>query len=167
MGKGGGSSKTPHEAPDDLKSSQMLTVVDAICEGPIEGPVDGLKSVRINKTPVLDSDGNAMVHGVTVVYRVGEDEQTAMEGFEDSGAETLLGVEVKKSEPVTRTITTKTLDRLRFTFGVQSLVSTSTKGDRNPTSVQMLIQFRRMGCGERNGISPLRGKRPRSFWHPW
>lgn len=71
MGKGGGSSKTPHEAPDDLKSSQMLTVVDAICEGPIEGPVDGLKSVRINKTPVLDSDGNAMVHGVTVVYRVG------------------------------------------------------------------------------------------------
>ncbi|SUG99126.1 host-specificity protein [Salmonella enterica subsp. enterica] len=107
MGKGGGSSKTPHEAPDDLKSSQMLTVVDAICEGPIEGPVDGLKSVRINKTPVLDSDGNAMVHGVTVVYRVGEDEQSAMEGFEDSGAETLLGVEVKKSEPVTRTITTK------------------------------------------------------------
>ena len=86
-----------------------------------------------------------MVHGVTVVYRVGEDEQTAMEGFEDSGAETLLGVEVKKSEPVTRTITTKTLDRLRFTFGVQSLVSTSTKGDRNPTSVQMLIQFRRDG----------------------
>lgn len=145
MGKGGGSSKTPHEAPDDLKSSQMLTVVDAICEGPIEGPVDGLKSVRINKTPVLDSDGNAMVHGVTVVYRVGEDEQTAMEGFEESGAETLLNVEVKKSEPVTRTITTKTLDRLRFTFGVQSLVSTSTKGDRNPSSVQMLIQFRRDG----------------------
>lgn len=163
MGKGGGSSKTPHEAPDDLKSSQMLTVVDAICEGPIEGPVDGLKSVRINKTPVLDSDGNAMVHGVTVVYRVGEDEQTAMEGFEDSGAETLLGVEVKKSEPVTRTITTKTLDRLRFTFGVQSLVSTSTKGDRNPTSVQMLIQFRRDGLWRTERDITITGKTTTQF----
>ncbi|MKM01692.1 host specificity protein J [Salmonella enterica subsp. enterica] len=163
MGKGGGSSKTPHEAPDDLKSSQMLTVVDAICEGPIEGPVDGLKSVRINKTPVLDSDGNAMVHGVTVVYCVGEDEQTAMEGFEDSGAETLLGVEVKKSEPVTRTITTKTLDRLRFTFGVQSLVSTSTKGDRNPTSVQMLIQFRRDGLWRTERDITITGKTTTQF----
>ncbi|HCB1678090.1 TPA: host specificity protein J [Citrobacter freundii] len=163
MGKGGGSSKTPHEAPDDLKSSQMLTVVDAICEGPIEGPVDGLKSVRINKTPVLDSDGNAMVHGVTVVNRVGEDEQTAMEGFEDSGAETLLGVEVKKSEPVTRTITTKTLDRLRFTFGVQSLVSTSTKGDRNPTSVQMLIQFRRDGQWQVERDITIMGKTTTQF----
>lgn len=163
MGKGGGSSKTPHEAPDDLKSSQMLTVVDAICEGPIEGPVDGLKSVRINKTPVLDSDGNAMVHGVTVVYRVGEDEQTEMEGFEDSGAETLLGVEVKKSEPVTRTITTKTLDRLRFTFGVQSLVSTSTKGDRNPTSVQMLIQFRRDGQWQVERDITITGKTTTQF----
>lgn len=163
MGKGGGSSKTPREAPDDLKSSQMLTVVDAICEGPIEGPVDGLKSVRINKTQVLDSDGNAMVHGVTVVYRVGEDEQTAMEGFEDSGAETLLGVEVKKSEPVTRTITTKTLDRLRFTFGVQSLVSTSTKGDRNPTSVQMLIQFRRDGLWRTERDITITGKTTTQF----
>ncbi|MGY9384479.1 phage attachment tail tip protein J [Citrobacter braakii] len=163
MGKGGGSSKTPHEAPDDLKSSQMLTVVDAICEGPIEGPVDGLKSVRINKTPVLDSDGNAMVHGVTVVYRVGEDEQTAMEGVEDSGAETLLGVEVKKSEPVTRTITAKTVDRLRFTFGVQSLVSTSTKGDRNPTSVQMLIQFRRDGLWRTERDITITGKTTTQF----
>ncbi|EAS3314170.1 host specificity protein J [Salmonella enterica] len=163
MGKGSGSSKTPHEAPDDLKSSQVLTVVDAICEGPVEGPVDGLKSVRINKTPVLDSDGNAMVHGVTVVYRVGEDEQTAMEGFEDSGAETLLGVEVKKSEPVTRTITAKTLDRLRFTFGVQSLVSTSTKGDRNPTSVQMLIQFRRDGLWRTERDITITGKTTTQF----
>ena len=163
MGKGGGSSKTPHEAPDDLKSSQMLTVVDAICEGPIEGPVDGLKSVRINKTPVLDSDGNSMVHGVTVVYRVGEDEQTAMEGFEDSGAETLLNVEVKKSESVTRTITTKTLDHLRFTFGVQSLVSTSTKGDRNPTSVQMLIQFRRDGQWQVERDITITGKTTTQF----
>ncbi|EJQ2277700.1 host specificity protein J [Salmonella enterica] len=163
MGKGGGSSHTPVEAPDNLKSGQLLSVVDAIGEGPIEGPVNGLKSVRINKTPVLDSDGNAMVHGVTVVYRVGEDEQTAMEGFEDSGAETLLNVEVKKSEAITRTITSKTVDRLRFTFGVQALVSTTSKGDRNPTSVQMMIQFRRDGWWQVEREITITGKTTTQF----
>ncbi|EMA3755584.1 host specificity protein J [Salmonella enterica] len=163
MGKGGGSSHTPVEAPDNLKSGQLLSVVDAIGEGPIEGPVNGLKSVRINKTPVLDSDGNAMVHGATVVYRVGEDEQTAMEGFEDSGAETLLNVEVKKSEAITRTITSKTVDRLRFTFGVQALVSTTSKGDRNPTSVQMMIQFRRDGWWQVEREITITGKTTTQF----
>ncbi len=49
MGKDGGSSHTSVEAPDNLKSGQLLSVVDAIGEGLIERPVDGLKSVRINK----------------------------------------------------------------------------------------------------------------------
>lgn len=158
MGKGGGGSHTPVEAPDSLKSGQVLSVVDAIGEGPIEGPVDGLKSVRMNKTPVLDIDGNAMVHGVTVVYRVGEDEQSAMEGFEDSGAETLLNVEVKKSEAITRTITTRTIDRLRFTFGVQALVSTSNKGDRNPASVNLQIHLRRNGIWQVEKDITINGK---------
>lgn len=163
MGKGGGSSHTPVEAPDNLKSGQILTVVDALSEGPIEGPVNGLKSVLINKTPVLDRDGNAMVHGVTVVYRVGEDEQSALEGFEASGAETLLGVEVKQSEAITRTITTKTVDRLRFTFGVQALVSTTDKGDRNPTSVQLLIQLRRDGVWTTEKDITITGKTTSQF----
>ncbi len=58
MGKGSSKGHTPREAKDNLKSSQMLSVIDAISEGPIEGPVDGLKSVLLNSTPVLDSEGN-------------------------------------------------------------------------------------------------------------
>ncbi|HAC6879136.1 TPA_asm: host specificity protein J [Salmonella enterica subsp. enterica serovar Java] len=145
-GKSGGSSRTPREAPDNLKSNQLLTVIDAISEGPIAGPVEGMQSVLVNKTPVTDSAGNPNIHGVTVTYRVGEQEQTAMEGFEESGAETLLNVEITKNEPVTRTITARTIDRLRFTFGVQSLVSTSSKADRNPSSVQLQIYIRRDGA---------------------
>ncbi|SQQ25280.1 putative phage tail component [Escherichia coli] len=56
MGKGGGKAHTPREAKDNLKSTQLLSVIDAISEGPIEGPVDGLKSVLLNSTPVLDSE---------------------------------------------------------------------------------------------------------------
>uniref|UniRef100_UPI00112F15E3 phage attachment tail tip protein J n=3 Tax=Escherichia coli TaxID=562 RepID=UPI00112F15E3 len=145
MGKGGGRAHTPREAKDNLKSTQMMSVIDAIGEGPIEGPVKGLQSILVNKTPLMDTDGNPVIHGVTAVWRAGEQEQTPPEGFESSGAETGLGVEVTKAKPVTRTITSANIDRLRVTFGVQSLVETTSKGDRNPTSVRLLIQLERGG----------------------
>ncbi|HFT0865995.1 TPA: phage tail protein [Escherichia coli] len=145
MGKGSSKGHTPREAKDNLKSTQLLSVIDAISEGPIEGPVDGLKSVLLNSTPVLDSEGNTNIAGVTVVFRAGEQEQTPPEGFESSGSETVLGTEVKYDTPITRTITSANIDRLRFTFGVQALVETTSKGDRNPSEVRLLVQIQRNG----------------------
>ncbi|EFN8687802.1 DUF1983 domain-containing protein [Escherichia coli O119] len=145
MGKGSSKGHTPREAKDNLKSTQLLSVIDAISEGPIEGPVDGLKSVLLNGTPVLDSEGNTNISGVTVVFRAGEQEQTPPEGFESSGSETVLGTEVKYDTPITRTITSANIDRLRFTFGVQALVETTSKGDRNPSEVRLLVQIQRNG----------------------
>ncbi|EHU3913879.1 hypothetical protein KY594_005418, partial [Escherichia coli] len=58
VGKGGGKGHTPVEAKDNLKSTQMMSVIDAIGEGPIEGPVKGLQSILVNKTPLTDTDGN-------------------------------------------------------------------------------------------------------------
>lgn len=145
MGKGSSKGHTPREAKDNLKSTQLLSVIDAISEGPVEGPVDGLKSVLLNSTPVLDTEGNTNISGVTVVFRAGEQEQTPPEGFESSGSETVLGTEVKYDTPITRTITSANIDRLRFTFGVQTLVETTSKGDRNPSEVRLLVQIQRNG----------------------
>ncbi|EZK24065.1 phage attachment tail tip protein J [Escherichia coli] len=145
MGKGSSKGHTPREAKDNLKSTQLLSVIDVISEGPVEGPVDGLKSVLLNSTPVLDSEGNTNISGVTVVFRAGEQEQTPPEGFESSGSETVLGTEVKYDTPITRTITSANIDRLRFTFGVQALVETTSKGDRNPSEVRLLVQIQRNG----------------------
>ena len=72
MGKGGGKAHTPREAKDNLKSTQMMSVIDAIGEGPIEGPVKGLQSILVNKTPLTDTDGNPVIHGVTAVWRAGD-----------------------------------------------------------------------------------------------
>ncbi|WP_236922824.1 TipJ family phage tail tip protein [Escherichia coli] len=145
MGKGSSKGHTPREAKDNLKSTQLLSVIDAISEGPVEGPVDGLKSELLNSTPVLDTEGNTNISGVTVVFRAGEQEQTPPEGFESSGSETVLGTEVKYDTPITRTITSANIDRLRFTFGVQALVETTSKGDRNPSEVRLLVQIQRNG----------------------
>ncbi|WP_276376301.1 phage attachment tail tip protein J [Escherichia coli] len=158
MGKGSSKGHTPREAKDNLKSTQLLSVIDAISEGPVEGPVDGLKSVLLNSTPVLDSEGNTNISGVTVVFRAGEQEQTPPEGFESSGSETVLGTEVKYDTPITRTITSANIDRLRFTFGVQALVETTSKGDRNPSEVRLLVQIQRNGSWVTEKDITIKGK---------
>ncbi len=60
MGKGGGRAHTPREAKDNLKSTQMMSVIDAIGEGPIEGPVKGLQSIlsidAASRTLTLDRE---------------------------------------------------------------------------------------------------------------
>ncbi len=74
MGKGSSKGHTPREAKDNLKSTQLLSVIDAISEGPVEGPVDGLKSVLLNSTRCWTVRGIQHL-GVTVVFRAGEQDR--------------------------------------------------------------------------------------------
>ncbi|EHY4444324.1 phage tail protein [Salmonella enterica subsp. diarizonae] len=145
MSKGGGKQHTPREEPDNLKSVQELSVIDVIGEGPIQGPVNGLQSLLLNDTPVVDAQGGVNVHGVEAQFRSGEDHQSPLEGFDGSAAETLIQAEVTHDKPITRTITSEVVDRLRVTVGVQALQQTTDKGDRVGTSVQMDIQIQQNG----------------------
>ena len=45
---------TPYEEPDNLKSAQELTFIDAIGEGPVEGLVNGMQSILVNSTPLVN-----------------------------------------------------------------------------------------------------------------
>lgn len=53
MGKGGGS-----ERPDSILTDASIKLIDALCEGPIGGLVNGAKSIYLNKTPIQNSDGS-------------------------------------------------------------------------------------------------------------
>ncbi|ELM3737226.1 host specificity protein J [Edwardsiella piscicida] len=143
MGKGGGEQHTPYEQPDSLKSKQKVSIIDAIGEGPIEGPVNGLQSVLLKMTPAVDSNGNSNVNGMSLQWVAGENEQPALKGFEGSGTEVPVNAEIKNGASLTRTITSTNIDRLRFTFGVQSLVQVKDNGDRVGTSVDLQIQIMR------------------------
>lgn len=145
MSKGDKKQHTPREERDNLKSVQELSVIDVIGEGPIQGPVNGLQSLLLNDTPVVDAQGGVNVHGVEAQWRSGEDHQSPLEGFDGSAAETLIQAEVTYDKPITRTITSEVVDRLRVTVGVQALQQTTDKGDRIGTSVQMDIQIQRDG----------------------
>ncbi|MGG6062016.1 host specificity protein J [Salmonella enterica] len=145
MAKGQKKQHTPREEPDNLRSVQELSVIDVIGEGPIQGPVNGLQSLLLNDTPVVDAQGGVNVHGVEAQFRSGEDHQSPLEGFDGSAAETLIQAEVTHDKPITRTITSEVVDRLRVTVGVQALQQTTDEGDRIGTSVQMDIQIQQNG----------------------
>ncbi|WZU60831.1 phage tail protein [Providencia rettgeri] len=162
MGKGGGKQRTPYEAPNDLTSRQKLSIVDLVSEGPIEGPVGDLKGVYLNNTPVIDSSGNSNVNGMTAQWVSGTLEQPALEGFSSSSSETPVGIEIKKSTPVTRTITSRNIDRLRLTFGTQTLVEVKDNGDRVHTAVELQIQVQRNGAWVTEKNLTIRGKRSNS-----
>ncbi|MEY0910121.1 phage tail protein [Providencia rettgeri] len=162
MGKGGGKQRTPYEAPNDLTSRQKLSIVDLVSEGPIEGPVGDLKGVYLNNTPVIDSSGNSNVNGMTALWVSGTLEQPALEGFSSSSSETPVGIEIKKSTPVTRTITSRNIDRLRLTFGTQTLVEVKDNGDRVPTAVELQVQVQRNGTWVAEKNITIRGKRSNS-----
>ncbi|XNM49049.1 hypothetical protein ACLK17_11250 [Escherichia coli] len=76
----------------------------------MKGPVDGLKSVLLNEdTPVLDSEGNTNIFGVTVVFRAGEQaREHRRRGLESSGSDWCWVTEVKYDTPITRTIVSRT-----------------------------------------------------------
>ncbi|ECC6922264.1 DUF1983 domain-containing protein [Salmonella enterica] len=139
---------TPREERDNLKSAQELSVIDVIGEGPIKGLVNDLQGLRLNDTPVVDAYGDVNVHGVTMEYREGSENQSPLEEFDGSASETLIQAEVTYDKPITRTITSELVDRLRVTVGVQALQQTTDKGDRIGTSVQMDIQLQQNGIWE-------------------
>ncbi|MBJ2116143.1 MULTISPECIES: host specificity protein J [Proteus] len=168
MGKGGGGQKTPYEAPNDLTSRQKASLIDLISEGPIEGPIhiqgsmDDLGCIYLDDTPVIDGSGNSTINGMYAQWRAGTLEQPAMSGFTASANEVPVGIEVKYNSPVTRTITSPNIDRLRLTFGTQALVETKDNGDRVPTSVQLQIQIQRNGAWITEKNVTINGKRSNS-----
>ena len=139
MGKGGGGGHTPVEAKETSRSKQLVKIVEVISEGEIEGLADGMKSVYFNNTPVQNKDGSYNFNNVQLEGRVGSQVQDVIAGFNTSEKEVSVGTQVRKSLPITRTVTDSKVSRLRLTIGVQSLFSQSENGDTSGTTVELVI----------------------------
>ncbi len=145
MGKGGGKQHIPYEEPDNLKSRQILALVDLISEGPIEGPIDGLQSVFLNDTPIMTLSGEANFNGIDIEWLSGAQIQNYLSGFPAVENEVRVGVEVKSDNPIVRSITSQDIDRLRVTVGVQALLMMEDDGDMYGTTVELSVQLQPAG----------------------
>ena len=145
---GGGESRAPIESPDSLRSRQYARVVDVICEGEVEGLIDGLKSIYLNDTPVQNADGSFNFSGVSLVSRTGTQSQEYIPGFQSVGSETAVSVDVKQSVPVVRSISNPNADAVRVTVSVPQLTLQNIQnGDLGGTSIQLAIDVQSAGGG--------------------
>lgn len=141
MGKSGGGGHTPSEARESGRSNQLVKIVEIISEGEVEGLVDGLKSVYLDNTPVINQDGSYNFANLELEGRVGSQVQDIISGFNTSEKEVSVSTQVRKTTPITRTVTDNKVSRLRLTLGVQSLYSQNDQGDTNPTHVNLEVKI--------------------------
>ena len=140
MGKGGGGGgHTPVEAKETGRSKQFVKIVEVISEGEIEGLADGMKSVYLDNTPIQNNDDSYNFQNVLLEGRIGSQVQDIIPGFNTSEKEISVSTQVRKTTPITRTITDNKVSRLRLTLGVQSLFNQEDNGDTNGTSVSLVV----------------------------
>lgn len=151
---GGGGSHTPIEAPETGRSKQIVNIVELLCEGEIEGLVDGFKSIYLDGTKVQNDDGSYNFNNVSGQLNVGTQDQNILDGYDSSQNEVNVGVEVKKKTgTIVRTVTDERVTRLRLTLGVKALYEQNNQGDTNGASVNLSIKI-----GDKTNNYTFKGK---------
>ena len=166
-GKSQGSARTPHEAPDSLRSSQRLRAIGLISLGPIKGPANKWKSTYFDNTPIQNANGvddndesSFNFKNTEIAYTLGTQDQMPLHGFEMSEREVSVGAEIKNVTPVTRTVIDPDVTRLRITCGVSALFSQNDNGDTEGTSVSLEILIN----GLTRAVKNISGKSSSRFY---
>lgn len=149
-GKGGssGSARSAVESPDSLRSRQYARVLDLVTEGECGGLVNGLRSVYLDETPVMNPDGSLNFSGVTLDTRNGTQWQSHIPGFGAVEAETAVSVEATQAAPVVRSVSNANANAVRVTVSVPQLKLQNTEnGDIGGTSVDLAIDLQTAGGG--------------------
>ena len=125
--------------PDTLQSIARLRVVDAVCEGEIEGLVNGPQSIYLDSTAIQNSNGTSNYPDVHYDFRAGTQEQARVSWLKGTESGQSVGVEVKQATPIERTIVDGNADAARITMTVPQLYRQDDDGDLHGTSVQYTI----------------------------
>lgn len=169
-GKSQGSARTPHEAPDSLRSSQRLRAIGLISLGPIKGPANKWKSTYFDNTPIQNANGvddndesSFNFKNTEIAFTLGTQDQMPLQGFEMSEREVSVGAEIKNVNPVTRTVIDPDVTRLRITCGVSALFSQNENGDTEGTSVSLEILIN----GQSRTVKNINGKSSSRFYRSY
>ena len=138
--KGGESKpKTPVEAPDSLRSTNIAKILLAVGEGEFEGtPTD--RDIYLDNTPIVDGSGNLNFPGVKWEWRPGSVEQEYIQGIPSIENETTVNVELRSDNPFTRTLSNTQLSAFRVRFAWPRLVRQDSNGNTNGYRIEYAIE---------------------------
>jgi len=138
----------PVESPNSLISNQYAQIVDLLCEGEIEGLVNGEQSIYIDATPLRNSDLSYNFEGVFVDWRNGTQSQSPLIGNDNISSEVSVGVLINQSTPIIRRITDAELDSINVTISTPRFtVQDTSSGNLSGSSVNYQIELQSDGGG--------------------
>ena len=129
-GEKGGSSKpkSPTEASDSLRSTNLAKLLIAVGEGEFdETPTD--YNIYLDNTPIRDASGNYNFPNVKWDWRPGSVDQTYIPGIPAVENETSLNVELRSDAPWVRSITNTQLSAVRMRFAWPALQRQDDEGN--------------------------------------
>lgn len=151
-GKGGGGS-TFKQRPDTLRSNDTFEGLLGLCAGPIKGPVRGLKSIRVDGTPIEDETGKLNFENFTALFADGDPAKFPQQVNLKLGAgasPTNVGLSLTNTAAsgpgpwVTKTINNLNADFIDLRFVVQQLYRQDKKGIYEHTA-NLEVQMKPVG----------------------
>ncbi|HCI3874093.1 DUF1983 domain-containing protein [Pseudomonas aeruginosa] len=140
-GSKGGSSKPkqPHIAQNGVASLSTARIVYLLSWGPIVGPVNGLKSIKLDGTPIQAEDGTLNYPDVKWQFRPGELNQERLEGVAESSNEIAVGQTLLSTQPYIYTVTNATADAVRVRLSWPNLQAQDSSGNINGVRIEYAI----------------------------
>ncbi|RMV53058.1 Prophage PSPPH03, host specificity protein J, partial [Pseudomonas syringae pv. papulans] len=140
--KGGeATQKQPTIALNSTASIATARIVYLWSWGPIVGPVDGLRSVKLDGTPLVAEDGTVNFPGVKWQFRNGELNQQRLEGIAESSNEVDVNQQLLSTTPYLRTVNNPVLDALRIRISWPQLQSQDQSGNINGVRIDYAIDL--------------------------
>ncbi|QLG90776.1 phage tail protein [Pseudomonas yamanorum] len=143
IGSKGGEAKQkqPIIASNSVPSLSRARITYLWSWGPIVGPVNGLRSVRLNGTPVQAEDGTINYPGVKWQFRSGELNQERLEGISESSNEIDVKKELQYGTPWLHTIANSVVDAIRLRFSWPTLRKQDSSGNINGVRIDYAVDI--------------------------
>lgn len=139
---GGGKQKQPTVLDDNLKSDERAEIVVGVCEGEIEGPVNGEKSIYLDDVPLKDANGNKNFSDYTLEIYNGEPDQTIKFNQGGSGRPTSVNVEVQHATPIVRLTQSGDIDAIDVKLAIRQLYTGDSSGNMGNGTLKFKIAYK-------------------------
>lgn len=131
--------------PKDSPPDSTLRITDLICEGPIEGLVNGDQSIIFSGVPLLRNNGKDYnFGGVSFQFVYGYSDQIAVDGATEVESTVNVGQPLMFDIPAIKRIEGTGIDAVRLVFTFDSLFATDDQGNAQNNTVNVKIELKRV-----------------------
>ncbi|ANF84652.1 Putative phage host specificity protein [Pseudomonas antarctica] len=143
IGSKGGQAKQkqPSIASNSVPSISTARITYLWSWGPIVGPVDGLRSVKLNGTAIQAPDGTINYPSAKWQFRNGELNQQRLEGIQESSNEIDVKKELVFGTPWLHSITNSMIDAVRIRLSWPTLRSQDASGNINGVRIDYAVDI--------------------------